>query len=195
VRERGARLHVIRPRVPLPLDPDYFFGRIDASTLIAMGYRDAAAYLDGPRDGVTPDSSATRMADPVPGVAFRERLEGGGMTLRLGWEIDNLAAFVLDPRGTVVGDITDPALGTRRPARRGTFRVEGDWVEAELVFGDEHLRLRRRLRDWRHVELAPGRALTAHHSPWRTLHARGVGSARASARTRARFARWLTTRR
>ena len=48
VRERGARLHVIRPRVPLPLDPDFFLGRIDASTLIAMGYRDAVAYLAGP---------------------------------------------------------------------------------------------------------------------------------------------------
>ncbi len=50
VRERGARLHVIRPRVPLPLDPDFFFGRVDASTLIAMGYRDAAAYLDAPHE-------------------------------------------------------------------------------------------------------------------------------------------------
>ena len=58
VRERGARLHVIRPRVPLPLDPDLFFGRVDAGTLIAMGYRDAAAYLDAPHeDGVPPDAT------------------------------------------------------------------------------------------------------------------------------------------
>ena len=73
VRERGARLHVIRPRVPLPLDPDFFFGRVDASTLIAMGYRDAAAYLDGPHESGVPRRGATRMADPVPGVAVRER--------------------------------------------------------------------------------------------------------------------------
>ena len=98
VRERGARLHVIRPRVPLPLDPDFFFGRVDASTLIAMGYRDAAAYLDAPHaDGVAPDASATRMVDPVPGVAFRERLSGDGLELRLGWEVDDLEAFIGRP--------------------------------------------------------------------------------------------------
>lgn len=180
VRERGARLHVIRPRVPLPLDPDYFLGRVDAATLIAMGYRDAAAYLDGPRDGVTPDASATRMADPVPGVAFRERLEHDGMTLRLGWEIDDLGAFVRDPRGTVVGDVTSPQLGSRRPARAGSFAVEGGWVVAELRFGDERVELRRRLGEW---------------VRWRTLHARGVGSAREGTRAVARFARWITTRR
>lgn len=180
VRERGARLHVIRPRVPLPLDPDYFLGRVDAATLIAMGYRDAAAYLDGPRDGVAPDASATRMADPVPGVAFRERLEHDGMTLRLGWEIDDLGAFVRDPRGTVVGDVTSPQLGSRRPARAGSFAVEGGWVVAELRFGDERVELRRRLGEW---------------VRWRTLHARGVGSAREGTRAVARFARWITTRR
>ena len=70
VRERGARLHVIRPRVPLPLDPDFFFGRIDASTLIAMGYRDAAAYLDAPHaDGVAAD--ARGHADARPGARRR----------------------------------------------------------------------------------------------------------------------------
>ena len=124
VRERGARLHVIRPRVPLPLDPDFFFGRVDASTLIAMGYRDAAAYLDAPHsDGVAADAAATRMEDPVPGVAFRERLSGDGLELRLGWEVDDLEAFTADPRGTVVGDATHPAA--RRPAPRSRGAVHG----------------------------------------------------------------------
>jgi predicted acylesterase/phospholipase RssA len=195
VRERGARLHVIRPRVPLPLDPDFFFGRVDASTLIAMGYRDAAGYLDTPHaEGVKPDATATRMADPVPGVAFRESLDGDGMRLHLGWEIDDLQAFAADPRGTLVGDITDPALGNRRPARAGVFSVEGDWVVAQLDFGAERVQLRRRLRDWRHVEVRHGErrsSVTARAAPWRTLRARGVGSAREGARTHARFARWL----
>ena len=31
--------------VPLPLDPDFYAGRIQASTLVAMGYRDARRYL------------------------------------------------------------------------------------------------------------------------------------------------------
>jgi hypothetical protein len=195
VRNSGARLHVIRPRVPLPLDPDFFLGRVDAATLIAMGYRDAAAYLDAPHaDGVAADATATRMADPVPGVAFRERLDGDGMTLHLGWEIDDVEAFAAAPRGTLVGDVSHAALGTRRPARAGNFRVEGEWVVGELDFGAERLQLRRRLRDWRHTEVRHGerRALvTARAAPWRTLHARGVGSAREGARALGRVARWL----
>jgi predicted patatin/cPLA2 family phospholipase len=43
---RPIRLHVIRPDVPLPLDPDYFFGKITASELIALGYAAASRYLD-----------------------------------------------------------------------------------------------------------------------------------------------------
>src|SRR5439155_23971506 len=38
------RLHVIKPEYPLPLDPDFYFGRIDADALLAMGYRAAEAY-------------------------------------------------------------------------------------------------------------------------------------------------------
>jgi len=193
VRERGATLHVIRPRVPLPLDPDLVFGRVDAATLIAMGYRDAAAYLDEPHSaGVAPDASATRMIDPVPGVAFRERLSGGGYELRLSWEVDDLDAFLADPRGTLVGDVTHPSLGTRRPVRSGAFSVRSGGVVAELDFGGPRLTLSRRLDDWRQAELQPGRArLRVTAGGWRTLHARGVGSAREGARTQARFRRWF----
>jgi predicted acylesterase/phospholipase RssA len=197
VRERGARLHVIRPRVPLPLDHDFFFGRVDASTLIAMGYRDAAAYLDRPHeDGVAPNAEATRMEDPVPGVAFRERLTGDGLDLRLGWEVDDLAAFTADPSGTLVGDATHPELGARRLARSGRFRVDGGEVSAELRFGPSRLELRRSLRDPDHAEAQldggkPVRLTRSGPPAWRTLHARGVGTAREGARARLRFWRWL----
>jgi hypothetical protein len=197
VRERGARLHVIRPRVPLPLDPDFFLGRVDAATLIAMGYRDAAAHLDGPdaAGGVPAEAGATRMADPVPGVAFRERLEGGGWVLRLGWEIDDLDEFQREPRGTLVADATHPLLGARRPARSGRFEVRDGWVVAELRFGLQRLELRRRAGDWLlghggtrlHDE---GQTLFRMRAPWRTLHARGVGSPGEGAQAVARFARW-----
>jgi NTE family protein len=197
VRARDARLHVIRPRVPLPLDPDFFFGRIDASTLIAMGYRDAAGYLDAlPADGVPPDGSATRMEDPVPGVAVRERFSGGGLDLNVTWEVDDLDAFLADPQGTVVGDVTHPALGTRRPARSGRFRVDGSEVSAELDFGRSRIELRRRLGDHRRaearVDAGPPTPLSRSGSPgWRAVHARGVGSAREGVRTQLRFWRWL----
>jgi hypothetical protein len=201
VRERGARLHVIRPRVPLPLDPDFFFGRVDASTLIAMGYRDAAAYLDSPHeDGVAPDAAATRMEDPVPGVAFRERLSGDGLELRLGWEVDDLQEFMADPKGTVVGDVTHPTLGARRLARSGHFRVDRGEVTAELQFGPSRVELRRSLREPDQAEAridggGPVRLSRSGPPAWRTLHARGVGSAREGARTRLRFSRWLRSSR
>ena len=201
VRERSTRLHVIRPRVPLPLDPDFFFGRVDASTLIAMGYRDAAAYLDAPHeDGVVPDAAATRMEDPVAGVAFRERLSGNGLDLRLGWEIDDLEGFMADPSGTVVGDVTHPELGTRRLARSGRFQLDRDGVSAELRFGPSRVELSRRLRDPDHAEARidggePVRLARSGPPPWRTLHARGVGSAREGLRARMRFSRWLRSSR
>jgi predicted acylesterase/phospholipase RssA len=201
VRDRGVRLHVIRPRVPLPLDPDFFFGRIDASTLIAMGYRDAASYLDAlPAAGVRPDASATRMQDPVPGVAVRERFSGRGLDLNVAWEIDDLDRFVADPQGTVVGDVTHPALGIRRPARSGRFRIAGSEVSAELDFGGPRIELRRRLRDHRNIEARfdggdPTRLSRSGPPRWRAVHARGVGSAREGARTQLRFWRWFTAAR
>jgi predicted acylesterase/phospholipase RssA len=208
LRDAPVQLHVIRPRVPLPLDPDFFLGRVNADTLVAMGYRDAACYLDDPPPGgVTPDGTATRMADPVPGVAFRERLTGtvgGSLELRVGWEVDDLAGFLADPdhRGSLAADVTHAALGTRRPARDGRFWIAADGtVRAQLIFtGGARLELHRRRRKWNVVkaglhdaqglELGTGRLELVGAAPWRTLHARGVGSAREGARTVARFWRW-----
>jgi hypothetical protein len=178
VRERGARLHVIRPRVPLPLDPDFFLGRIDASTLIAMGYRDAVAYLQDP-SGVTPDERATRMLDPVPGVAVRERAG----SLRLTWEVDDLAAFEREPRGTVVGDIDGRLLSG------GRFAVERGVAEASF---DGGVRVRRPLRGGS-LELDDAELRTS--LTWWDVHARGVAGPRARARVHARFARWLRSAR
>ena len=39
-------LHVVKPDLPLPLDPDFVAGRISAEALVAMGYRDAWRYLE-----------------------------------------------------------------------------------------------------------------------------------------------------
>jgi hypothetical protein len=168
----GVEVHIIRPRVPLPLDPDFFFGRIDASTLIAMGYRDAVAQLAAPPAG-------TRMLDPVPGVAVRERAG----PLRITWEIDDLAAFEREPRGTVVGDVGGRLLSG------GRFVVERGVAEASF---DGGVRVRRPLRGDA-LEL-DGVALRTSPSWW-DVHARGVAGPRARARVHARFARWLRSAR
>lgn len=191
--DRPLTLRVVRPRRPLPLDPDLFLGRIDAATLIAMGYRDACATLADPTPAPL-DATATRMEDPVPGVAWRETLTGevGGerLTLRLGWEVADLDAFARDGQGTLVGDATHPALGERHPARSGAF-ARG--VRAELAFTGGHVVLERESVGSRSVRArldgASGTLRSVGAPPWRTLHARGVGSVAEGARAVARFAR------
>ena len=205
-RAEPIRLHVVRPRQPLPLDPDFLFGRVDAATLIAMGHRDACAYLDRrATDGVPLGPEATRMDDPRPGVGFRETLSGdvgGALTAHLAWEVDDLDAFARRPAGTVVGDLSHPAVGERRLARGGEFERDGDAWRASLRFAGARLELWRSRRRWQdvHARLVDDRGATigegrlrAQAPPWRTLHARGVGSAGAGARAVARFARLALT--
>lgn len=77
-RRQPIVLHVVRPDYPLPLDPDYFFGRIDGATLIALGYADAKAYLASRRPGGLPlTPEITHMHDETIGISFRETMSGG----------------------------------------------------------------------------------------------------------------------
>ncbi len=74
---RQLTLHVIKPTTPLPLDPVYFFGRIDAATLIDLGYQDGVRYLRNPRPLAAPwPTDVTRMGTPAPAVAARLVLDG-----------------------------------------------------------------------------------------------------------------------
>src|SRR5262249_7040045 len=132
-------------------------GRVDAATLVAMGYRDASRYLASRRpEGVPLDARATRMLDPLPGVGFREQLRGdagGPLGLQLAWEVDDLHGFVAahEPEGTVVGHVSHPALGEPRLLQEGSFRVRGREVVAELRMRGASLRLTRTLQGWRHA--------------------------------------------
>ena len=205
--EAPIRLHVIRPRRPLPLDPDLLLGRIDAATLIAMGHRDACEYLAGPAAGVGGSGvdlgpAATRMLDPRPGVGMRETLAGrvGGQQLRvrLSWEIDDLDEFAAGGGGTVVGDVSHPAFGERVLATGGEFTRDGGRWRAELRLPTGRLELVRdqgawraveaRLLDAAGVELGDGRLVPTGLPAWARTHARGVASALAGARALARFA-------
>ena len=188
VRERSTRLHVIRPRVPLPLDPDFFFGRVDASHADRDGLprRGRLPRRAARGRGRAPTPRPREWSDPVPGVAFRERLRATAWTLRLGWEVDDLEAFIADPSGTVVGDVTHPELGTRRLARSGHFRVDGDGVSRRAQLRASRARAapppaRPRSRGGADRRRRPVRLARSGPPPWRTLHARGVGSAREGA--------------
>jgi predicted acylesterase/phospholipase RssA len=155
--ERGAdapRLHVIKPEYPLPLDPDFYLGRISAAALIASGYRDAKRYLAGrSADGVPYDPAATRMRDPVPGAALVERLSGtvtiderpGSLAVEVRAEIRDLERFLDGPEreGELVGVVDSELLGRGLLAREGSFRLERGRLHFELLLaaGARELRL------------------------------------------------------
>jgi predicted acylesterase/phospholipase RssA len=145
LREAGAapRLHVIKPASPLPLDPDFYRGRIDAHALVAMGYRDAKAYLaTRAEDGVPWTSEATAMGDPGLGIAFTERLSGA---LRADGDeahvTVHLRAGLREPdeleRGAdLVGVVDSPQLGRGLLAKRGSVRQANGRLRYELAFDD-----------------------------------------------------------
>ncbi|GAB3394363.1 hypothetical protein GCM10027568_24860 [Humibacter soli] len=149
--EAGGRefvLHVVKPEHPLPLDPEFYTGRIDAHALIGMGYRDARRYLCGRTSaGVAPDVNATAMTDAPPGARWRERLTGDDVVLTLTVE---LPSDVASP-GSVTGTLRRGPKPESAPAAllargeveidpdadtwtyRGAFRDRGSTTEHELA--------------------------------------------------------------
>lgn len=148
-------VHIIKPEVPLPLDPDFFLGRIDAATLIDMGYRDARRTLrSGTPAALAP--SATAMREPGVGVGYRLAMAGGfqlgatdpqagerggaatPLTLHATVHIDDLAAFIADPRhpAGLTGRIDFGPLGlVALPAESGCFGLFGAGDRADQAAG------------------------------------------------------------
>jgi hypothetical protein len=133
-------VHVIKPDVPLPLDPDFYRGRIDAATLIDMGYRDARRTLRANTPAPL-GPSASAMREPGLGLSFRETMAGGfrlgasdpqsgerdgsatPLTMNATIHIEDVAAFVADPRhvGGLTGHIDFAPLGLAMPSESGVF--------------------------------------------------------------------------
>jgi predicted acylesterase/phospholipase RssA len=75
--ENPVQVRLIKPRFPLPLDPDFFLGRINADTLINMGYADTKQYLQHPDPvSFTNIPSVTAMEDPGVTLHFRQQFTG-----------------------------------------------------------------------------------------------------------------------
>jgi predicted patatin/cPLA2 family phospholipase len=212
------RLHVIKPEYPLPLDPDFYLGRIDATALLATGYRDAKRYLaTRSDDGLPYDHNATRMRDPVPGAAFADRLTGtavvdgqrGTLAVEVRVDIRDVESFLTgrDRDGELVGVVDSETLGRGLPAKAGSFRLADGRLRYELVVEHEG-------RELRVVLLAPTRpwgraAATLHEGEavvgagelrsgpanelrlLRSLHATGTDSTRTGAAIVLRTARAL----
>jgi len=142
-------LHVVKPDLPLPLDPDFVAGRISAEALVAMGYRDAWRYLNKrSAAGVPLDVTTTQMRVPPLGCRISLRLRGSiaashGERSRFVAstiiEVSDLRAFVADPAKGVdlVGGIDTPEWGYR-PFVDGSATVTeidaGRRVELEATF-------------------------------------------------------------
>lgn len=159
------KLHVIKPEYPLPLDPDFYLGRIDASALIATGYRDAKRYLGSPSPAEW-GPGATKMRDQPPGAAFVEHVDGA-----------EIRVDIRDADRFFSGDRTGEAVAmvNGRPARSGSFALDGQWRTYELML-DEPVSFRVRGQRWRLL---------------RSLQATGTDSVRRQVSIVARLARIL----
>ncbi|MTI23154.1 patatin-like phospholipase family protein [Fulvivirga sp. RKSG066] len=77
IRATDVKLHVIKPEYPLPLDPDFFFDKIDARSLINMGYANAKKYIsEKSESGVQLDEKATKMKYPGDNLNLRCSFSG-----------------------------------------------------------------------------------------------------------------------
>lgn len=148
VAEAGQRefvLHVIKPAYPLPLDPDFYLGRIDAQTLMGMGYRDAVGYLSGRSPaGVRADHSCTAMLDPAPGVRWTENLSSPSaaasatLTVWLPTRAGHPASvtgFIDRPGWVYPAPLADGVVVERGRERTYTGRIrrDGGWVDIAVV--------------------------------------------------------------
>ena len=145
-RTRPIKLHLIKPDYPLPLDPDYFLGRIDGATLIAMGYADARNYLNHQRpEGLPLQPEITHMQNPTLGITFREIMAGGFtlgetdpnagsdkgkhagniLAMHSTITIQDLSRFLSDPdhAAQLSGSIDFAPLGENMPAKAGVFKL------------------------------------------------------------------------
>lgn len=170
------RVHLIRPEWPLPLDPDFFFGRIDAATLIALGYRDASRYLESMTpEGIALDESAARMRDPRPGIAWRLALRGelsyaggGELVVRACAEVEDLEALLRGEPAAAVGEVSHPALGEHVLARDGRIEIaRSGRIRWELRLNERCLVLEQELAGgWRtRLEAAATARALLHEGP------------------------------
>ncbi|TKK71849.1 patatin-like phospholipase family protein [Ilyomonas limi] len=74
----AIKLHIVKPEFPLPLDPAFFLKKIDADTLINMGYADTKAYCRQYKEMpvVINPATATVMKNCDATLHFRQQFYG-----------------------------------------------------------------------------------------------------------------------
>jgi predicted patatin/cPLA2 family phospholipase len=145
-RTQPVRVHVIKPEVALPLDPDFFAGRIDAESLVAIGYRDAVRYLRTmPSDGLPLTPELTKMRDAGDSLLYRETFEGPfalgatdprqgaeagvrddtSLLIRSTVEVDGIDRFIDDPghEASLTGRVEFSPIGVDLLSTDGSFNL------------------------------------------------------------------------
>lgn len=100
-QKKPIRLQVLKPRFPLPLDPDLFLKRIDTRALINMGYADTKAYLESrPSLGEVYDYKASQMNEPGVSLQFMGHFQGQTRWQNAPATVSFYALFVLRETAT-----------------------------------------------------------------------------------------------
>ena len=153
--DRPIVVHLVKPEYPLPLDPAFYLGHIDAATLIDLGYADARRYLyNRLPQGIALAPGATKTLTPGVGVRFREMMTGG-FSLRASDPVDgakqgaqtplsmhasiyipDIRAFIADPqhRAPLAGHIDFAPFGLAIPAESGTFQLFAPTKDADITW-------------------------------------------------------------
>jgi hypothetical protein len=200
--DRPIVVHLVEPEYPIPLDSDLLAGRIDGSTLVDYGHRDASRYLAGMAPaGIALDPASTRMKVPGRGIAFREAMTGritfGVADPREGYadpaavpfilkasiDIGDIDAFVADAThtGALAGHLYAPRAGFVLPSTEGVFRLfspSPDLAMTEMVYEMGYRRDGKSyyFRGRKHVQIGwPWRAWRGTTTLYVTLH-EGDGS-------------------
>ncbi|MDQ2668375.1 MAG: hypothetical protein M3Z05_20625 [Gemmatimonadota bacterium] len=145
-RSAPVVVHVIKPQFALPLDSDFFLGRIDARTLVDTGYSDAVRHLAQMRpEGVPLTWEATQMLDEPSGITFREMMTGSfalgesdpekgaaigatagtTLTMHATVSVHDVDRFITDPNhlGSLLGEIDFTPWGAGMPSSKGVFNL------------------------------------------------------------------------
>lgn len=199
--DRPIIVHLIKPEYPIPLDPDLLAGRVDTSTLVDSGHRDASRYLAGMTSGgVALAPASTRMKTPGRGIAFRETMTGritfGAVDPQKGYDdpaaipfvlkasidIRDIDAFATDRThtGELTGHLYAPRAGFVLPSTGGVFRLfspSGDPAMTEMVYETGYRRDGKPyyFRGHKHVRVGwPWRAWRETTTLFVTLHEGGA---------------------
>ena len=146
-QQAPIRLHLVHPLRPLPLDPDFFLGRITSSTLMEMGYSDAKRYLEREMkpEGLPFTPEVTQMQSDGVGISFNEVMSGGLtlgatdpqaghdqgqkantiFTMQATIRVPDISKLAVDPQhqGEITGNVSYPSFGANIPAKNGVFKL------------------------------------------------------------------------